>query len=263
LWGCFLLVVNFILKREKKFSFVSAKLRKIFKLKTLYPVKITMKEQVKQLYFVPGLAANKDIFRYISLPESHFKIHYLEWLIPEKNETIQAYAKRMADCIPHSENVVLIGVSFGGVMVQEMQAFVQAEKVIIISSVKTRHELPLRLTLARKTLAYKLMPTHTILSAEDLTKFAIGPKTKKRLEIYQQYLSVRDAQYLDWAIENMVCWDRETPLEGVVHIHGDSDFVFPIEKIKDCIVVKGGTHIMILDKYKWFNTHLPQIILSE
>ncbi|HZH69884.1 MAG TPA: alpha/beta hydrolase, partial [Flavobacteriaceae bacterium] len=130
-----------------------------------------MKEQVKHLYFVPGLAANKEIFRYISLPESQFEIHYLEWLIPEKNEAIEAYAKRMAEGITHTENIVLIGVSFGGVVVQEMQAFVKAEKVIIISSVKTKHELPLRLTIARKTLAYKLMPTHTLLSAEDLTKF--------------------------------------------------------------------------------------------
>jgi hypothetical protein len=32
--------------------------------------------------------------------------------------------------------------------------------------------------------------------------------------------------------------------------------------MKGC-VVEGGTHIMILNKYRWFNTNLPDIILKE
>lgn len=221
-----------------------------------------MPEAVIHVYFVPGLAAGIEIFENISLPEPQFKMHFLEWLIPKEKESIQEYAKRMAARVTE-DNVVLIGVSFGGVMVQEMNAFLKLRKLIIISSVKTKHELPLRLVLARKTLAYKLMPTHSLLNTEDLTKFAIGPKTKKRLELYQRYLSVRDAGYLDWAIEKMLCWDREEPIKGIVHIHGDSDFVFPIDGIKDCIVVPGGTHIMILNKFRWLNKRLSSIILSE
>ena len=46
----------------------------------------------------------------------------------------------------------------------------------------------------------------------------------------------------------------------VVHIHGDADEVFPIQHIKKCVVVKGGTHVMILSKYKWLNENLPAII---
>ncbi len=213
------------------------------------------------VYFVPGLAAGKEIFRNIELPEEHFIIHYLEWILPEKKESISNYAKRMASLVEH-DDAVLIGVSFGGVMVQEMSAFLKLKKLIIISSVKTKHELPMRLIIARKTLAYKLLPTRLILSTDDLTKFAIGPKTKKRLQIYQEYLSVRDSGYLDWAIEKMVCWDRDKPDENVIHIHGSDDIVFPIEKIKNCIIIKGGTHIMILNKFRWFNKELPKIILG-
>ncbi len=221
-----------------------------------------MAEDLIHIYFVPGLAANKEIFRNIKLPEEKFRLHYLEWLIPSKKETIEDYAQRMAGCITE-KNVVLIGVSFGGVMAQEMSAFLKVRKLIIISSVKTKHELPNRLKVARKTLAYKLLPTSYILSTDDLTKFAIGPKTKKRLQIYQEYLSVRDASYLDWAIEKMICWNRSEPIKDVIHIHGDEDVVFPIEKISDCIILKGGTHIMILNKFKWFNKNLPRIILGE
>ncbi|MEX0995610.1 MAG: alpha/beta hydrolase [Flavobacteriaceae bacterium] len=221
-----------------------------------------MSQEIIHIYFVPGLAAGKEIFKHISLPEDQFKVEIIEWKIPEPKETIVEYAERMAADVKE-ENAVLVGVSFGGVMVQEMSAFLNLKKIIIISSVKSKHELPLRLQFARNTSAYKLLPTKLILSADDLTKFAIGPKTKKRLEMYQEYLSVRNEHYLDWAIENMVCWDRETPDPNVIHIHGDQDHVFPIDKIKDCIVLEGGTHIMILNKFKWFNENLPKIILEQ
>ena len=63
--------------------------------------------------------------------------------------------------------------------------------------------------------------------------------------------------------------DQYSPLKHVSKddaptflIHGDKDEVFPIEYIVNHILVKGGTHIMILNKYKWMNENLPKIMLS-
>src|SRR5690606_39640571 len=64
----------------------------------------------------------------------------------------------------------------------------------LFRSVKTQSELPRRMKIASLTKAYKLIPTRLVLSVEDLTKFSIGPKTKKRLSLYQEYLHVRDKQ---------------------------------------------------------------------
>jgi len=60
----------------------------------------------------------------------------------------------------------------------------------------------------------------------------------------------------------MVCWEQTEVIPDVVHIHGDKDAVFPIKNIKDCIVLKNGTHIAIINKYKWFNENLPNLILG-
>jgi pimeloyl-ACP methyl ester carboxylesterase len=208
-----------------------------------------MSEKKTHVYFVPGMAAGREIFKNIVLPEDRFEVHILDWLIPEKNESISAYAKRMAAAVPETQ-VVLAGVSFGGVVAQEMAQYLTLKKLIIISSVKCTAELPLRLKLARTTGAYKLVPTRLLLSSDDLTKFAIGPRSKKRLQLYQAFLNVRDRRYLDWAIRNMVCWDRKEPSDKVVHIHGDMDIIFPIKYLKNCVVVEGGTHIMLLNKGK-------------
>ncbi|MCB0462840.1 MAG: alpha/beta hydrolase [Flavobacteriaceae bacterium] len=213
------------------------------------------------VYFMPGMAANSSIFEYIKLPEEQFKIHLLEWIIPTKNESITSYAKRMNLFVEH-ENPVLIGVSFGGVLVQEMSKHINCKKLIIISSVKSKHELPKRMRLAKISKAYKLLPTQFVGNFEAFAKYAFGETIKKRVNLYKKYLSVSDKRYLDWAIENMVCWNQDAVIPGIVHIHGDHDPVFSIKHISDCIVVKGGTHIMIINKYKWFNENLPQLILS-
>ncbi len=211
------------------------------------------------VYFVPGLAAGKEIFKNIHLPEDKFEIHILEWLIPEINETIIDYSKRMAAEIKFPASI-LIGVSFGGVVVQEMSAFLNLKKLIIISSVKTRFELPARLKFARKTKAYKLIPTGLVVSMGDLTRLAIGPKSAKRLKLYQEYLHVRDKNYLDWAIKNMVHWNRTEEVAGLVHIHGDMDAVFPLKNIQNCEIIKGGTHVMLLTKGKEISEKLFQIL---
>ncbi|PHR12360.1 MAG: alpha/beta hydrolase [Aequorivita sp.] len=217
-----------------------------------------MNSEKTHVYFVPGMAAGSEIFRNIKFPEN-YEMHILEWLIPEKGESLEAYAKRMASRVKEKD-AILIGVSFGGVVVQEMNDFLKLKKLIIISSVKTQSELPRRMKLASLTKAYKLIPTSLVLSTDDLTKYSIGPKTKKRLSLYQEYLHVRDKQYLDWALEKMITWDRKEKLENVIHIHGEKDIVFPIKYIDGCEVIKGGTHIMILNKGREISQKLLEII---
>lgn len=202
------------------------------------------------VYFVPGLAASTSIFENLELPEDKYNINYLDWLVPaSQTESMSDYAKRMCERIKH-ENPVLIGVSFGGVMVQEMSKIIPVKKTIIISSVKSKYELPNRLKLAKATKAYKLFPTKAILNLENFAKYAFGVTAKKRVELYRKYLSMRDETYLPWAVYNVLHWQQTEPLENVFHIHGSADAVFPIRHIKNCTIIDGGTHVMVLNKAK-------------
>jgi pimeloyl-ACP methyl ester carboxylesterase len=214
------------------------------------------------VYFMPGLAASSTIFENIKLPEAQFEMYFLEWFLPHEKESITSYASRMAQNIPH-ENPVLIGVSFGGVLVQEIAKLIPVQKVIIISSVKSHNEFPTRFKIARSTKAYKLIPTQLLADIEKLVTYAYGDNiVAKRIKLYEKYLSVRDKNYLDWAIETILCWNQKEGAPSIVHIHGDADEVFPIKHIQNCIVVKGGTHIMILNKFKWLNENLPKLIVK-
>ena len=220
-----------------------------------------MNQDKIQVYFMPGMAANSSIFEYIRLPEDRFEMHLLDWVVPDRNMSLAAYAKNMAKNIVHG-NPVLVGVSFGGILIQEIAKIIPVKKVIIISSVKQTSELPKRLVFAKYTKAHKLLPTGLVNNMELLAKYAFGETVTKRLELYERYLSIRDRYYIDWCIDQIVNWKQSSPTENLVHIHGDKDAVFPIYHIKDCIVVKDGTHTMIIHRARWFNQHLPTIILE-
>ena len=131
------------------------------------------------VYCMPGMAASPKIFEFISLPKP-FRIHLLSWIPPDKEESLSSYAKRMCERIT-SENPILLGVSFGGVLVQEIAKHIPVQKVIIVSSIKTNEELPLPMKMARTTNAHKLLPTQWINNLDALALFAFGKGIKKLL----------------------------------------------------------------------------------
>ena len=220
-----------------------------------------MKKDLIHVYLMPGMAANPTIFEQIKLPEDQFKIHWLEWIIPEKDESLASYAKRMCEKV-HHENIVLLGVSFGGILVQEMSKYLKVRKLFVVSSIINKDQLPRRMKMVKATKAYKIMPTQLLSKIDLLGKYAYSSFIKKRIQLYKKYLSVNDKQYLDWAIKQVVSWNQKDAPEGVIQIHGDKDGVFTHSCDENCIVVEGGTHIMILNKFKWFNENLPKLILN-
>ena len=209
-----------------------------------------MKSAKTHIYFVPGLAASPKIFEYLQLPKEQFELHFLEWILPISiEESVEDYSKRMAALVTHP-NPVLLGVSFGGIMVQEMSKHLNTKKIILISSVKSKEELPNRLKAIQKSKIYKLFPIKSINNFEDYMGYAFGKVMEKRIKLYRKYLSIRDEKYLTWAIYNVLHWKQSIPLKNILHIHGNADQVFPIKHIKNCISIKNGTHVMIIYKAK-------------
>ena len=213
---------------------------------------------LKSIYLMPGMAANPRIFEFLMFPDN-FKVFHLSWITPYKNESIQNYAKRMCERIKHPKPI-LIGVSMGGILVQEMASFLDYEKVIIVSSVKSNKELPSHMKLAQITNAHRLLPTQWIKNIESLAIFVLGNSLKKRFELYDRYLSERDPDYLSWAIDVIINWKKSVANKDVIHIHGKSDTVFPIKNILSPCIEIPGDHAIILTQYNWFNKNLPNII---
>lgn len=212
------------------------------------------------IYFVPGLAASPRIFEYLQFSTDKFELHYMEWLIPlSADETIASYAKRMSNLISE-KNPVLIGVSFGGIMVQEISKHINTKKIIIISSIKSSNEFPNRLKFLLKTNVYKLFPAKSFASFDNYSMYIFGIFAEKKLKMYKEYLSMRDESYLTWSLEHVLNWKQPIPIEGIIHIHGSEDHVFPIKHINNCIVIENGKHAMVLNKAKKISKILSEKI---
>lgn len=215
---------------------------------------------MKNIYFMPGMAANCLIFEHLKLDSEKYNLHYIEWIEPNKNEPLQDYCNRIAQKIKHP-NPVLIGVSFGGIVVQEISKQINAEKVIIISSVKDFSEFPPHILWARKWKLFRFFPTSLFNPAKKLLQKAIVSKKKKhRLAIYDKYLTFCSKNYLDWAFKNVILWENKNPLKNVYHLHGRKDFIFPAKKIKNAFFIENGTHVMILTHAKGISKKLIEII---
>ncbi|AUC84505.1 alpha/beta hydrolase [Polaribacter sp. ALD11] len=212
------------------------------------------------IYFMPGLAAGPEIFENLELDLEKYTLHYLKWIKPlALEEDIDNYACRLSDEIKE-KNPVLVGVSFGGILAQELAKFVHPKKVIIISSVKNQNELPKRFKFAKFTKVYKFFPTKVIENFEDYTVYFLGKSLTKKANLYKKYLSVRGKKYLKWSIYNVIKWEQLRPIENIVHIHGTKDTVFPIKNIKNAIEIKGGTHVMILTKAKKISKIIDEVL---
>ena len=210
---------------------------------------------------MPGMAASPKIFEFLDL-QNPFKIHLLSWFPPKQNESLSSYAKRMCDRVNH-KNPILLGVSFGGVLVQEMAKHIKVSNTVIISSIKNNVELPFSMKMAQKTNAHKLLPIKWINNIDHLALFAFGKGIKKRIELYQRYLSERNPEYLNWAIDSLVHWDQYKTPKDLIHIQGISDTVFPIKNLLEpYIKIKGG-HAIIITQANWFNHELPKLLIEN
>ena len=146
-----------------------------------------------------------------------------------KNEKIEDYALRMCSQVQH-KNPILVGVSFGGVVAQEMSKIMACEQIVLISSIKNRTELPKGLALIKKTKAYKLFPSYSLFRhLRILQQNCMVKKQKNASTSIKNYLSFRSPLYLNWAIQQVLCWKQNNSLPNCLHIHGDQDPIFPNE----------------------------------
>jgi pimeloyl-ACP methyl ester carboxylesterase len=129
---------------------------------------------MKKIYCISGLGADERAFAKLHI-EGYQLIH-LPWLLPVQNETIEQYAKRMSENIKE-ENPVLMGLSFGGIVSIEIAKYTPAEKVILISSVKSSKEMPVWMKLAGKLRLNKIMPMRPYKILEPLQNYNLGATT--------------------------------------------------------------------------------------
>ena len=214
------------------------------------------------VYFISGMCYNCSVFDKLKLPKG-FKRNYIEWLIPESNEPLRTYAKRMARQIITRRPFVIVGYSFGAVIMQEMVRFLHPRKCIIISSFKSKEEIPSLFSVVK----YTKLAEHVPAKLFEQTEFIIN--SFNRL-VYNadntelaKYLTVTDPVYVKWAVEQITNWVPKYRTRNLYHIHGTEDQIFPFKNIKNVLPVEGGDHLMLVKKADTVSALLDSILLMK
>src|SRR5690349_17938311 len=139
---------------------------------------------MKTIYCISGLAADERAFSCLKF--EGYKVVCLPWLTPLPNESIRAYATRMSKAIT-TEDPILIGLSFGGMMAIEISKLIAVEKVILISSIKSRRELPGWMKAAGLLGLNKIFPMKSYKITEPLQNRFIGVTTPDEKEMVNHY----------------------------------------------------------------------------
>lgn len=199
----------------------------------------------KTIYCISGLGADERVFT--NLAVNGHELHYLPWLRPEKNESMESYAKKMAAPITHS-SPVLLGVSFGGMMGIEIAKQLNLQQLIIVSSIKSNKEMPGWMKVVGKMSLHKILPVRSNKLTEKIDNDRLGVSTEEEKQMVKDYRKKVDPVYFNWAIHQVVNWKNDWHPENIIHIHGDKDKIFPVKKIAPTHVVKDGTHMIIYNR---------------
>ena len=213
---------------------------------------------MSRIILFPGLGASEKLFNQFDLGDR--KTFVVKFLTPQKNETLRQYSKRLALSIPTDEDLIFIGVSFGGILAQEISKIIPAKKIILISSIKTEHEKPSYFSWVKLFPVYRIMPSSLLKNVGVIFGEFFTPKSKDERKLFLSLVKEADISVIRWGIHQTLYWEQNEMLSNIIHVHGVKDRVFPIRKIKADFVIESGSHFMVIQRSVEINKLINRLL---
>lgn len=220
---------------------------------------------MKKIYLFSGLGADRRVFQLLDL--SDYEPIFVEWIIPQKDETIEDYAKKIIfqeDFYQKNQKPILIGLSFGGMLAIEIAKLIPTEKVVLIASAKTKHEIPFYFRWIGKLYLDKIIPAKWLKPsskmADMIANWFFGAKSSFDKKILKEILKDTNDIFLKWAIGQIIRWKNTTKPKNITHIHGTKDKILPIYFVDYEHKITNGGHFMTLNKAEEITRKLKEIL---
>lgn len=214
------------------------------------------------LLFFPALGTNGRIFdRQRQLP---YEVVTPSWIDPGPDESLVAYARRLADGIDWPQRPIVTGLSFGGMIAAEIAKYIRPAALIVIASrtVWRSRSAPLYVTNA----LIQARPDGAVNSIDDLPRRlreVYGDFSPAEQMLFADMLAKESPDRLrrfahmvgDWpGIKGLSC--------PILRIHGAADRVIPLEMGNADVVIEGGGHMVNWTHAEEVNNAIMQFVES-
>lgn len=198
------------------------------------------------IYFIPGLGADRRVFRNITLPPG-YKAVYVDWIKPIAGEPLEDYAKRLHQSFHPEHPYILVGLSLGGMIATEIAHADPPRLLVLLSSIPDSQSLPPYYRKAAAWNLHKIIPVSLFKSMAVMKRFFTTetPEDKKMLK---SMIREVDPSFIYWGLEAILTWKREERFSPCVHIHGTSDELLPLKFLKPTHVIAKGGHLMVMNR---------------
>ncbi|WP_147313861.1 alpha/beta fold hydrolase [Deminuibacter soli] len=212
---------------------------------------------MQQVYFLSGLGADERVFRFLDMP--FCKPVYVPWIIPLPHEKLESYAQRLRQTIPEA-HPLLAGVSFGGMLAVEMAKADPQIKAVIISSAKTRQELPRWMHAARYFPVYNCIPDAWLRAMAQRCNWLFGAEKQESIHAFHSIIRDCFVPFNTWAFGAILRWKNTIIPGNLLHIHGTADKMLPYARVQCNVTIPGGKHLMVMDCAASITPHLQSFL---
>ncbi len=213
-----------------------------------------------KVYFICGLAADSRVFKHIQLPVGHEPV-YLNWIRPEKNESLSSYSLRLAKNIDPAEKFSLIGLSMGGMIAVEIAKHFKPASTILISSVPSAAHLPKYYRVAAFMHLHQLVPI-TLVQKISVLKRLFTTETAEDKIMLKDMIRKSEPYFIRWAMNAVLTWQNKEVPQPLFQIHGSKDAILPKRCTTPTHVINTGGHLMIMNRAEQINAILNEILIE-
>lgn len=196
------------------------------------------------IYLLPGIGTDPRLYDRIRL--DGLDVVRLAWPLFPTGCSLTSIAQELAKQVDTTKPHVLVGVSMGGMVAQELALLTKPRKVVLISSWTGPQEWPPRMHLFKRLHAWGLINRFTMWATWPV-KRVLGQRDRTTDKLLYAMAVDQTAAKISRGSAAILRWEGSRWKGPLVRIHGDRDVVIPLRFPVDH-VVKGGPHIMVLTR---------------
>ena len=197
---------------------------------------------MRKLLILNGMSPGGRIFRKLSpLLPNHAIV---EWIPPGGAISVADYARMLVDELEIDAPCDVLGVSFGGIVAQELAPLVGAELCFVVSSIGSSSEL----TNINRFFSRVPNPLldRMLNSVGDIAHYL--PDRSSAATVRARKFAGDDGPWFRWATTAALRWNPQHSASGnsVVRIHGDRDKTFPRGHESADHVIRDADHLLVI-----------------